>query len=84
MLAGKSAADALSYFPHGLVNIRVLEVKLKYEHICNSSEIARLGERIIIVALTGLEKLRVSIPLLCEETRGKIAMSAVGTAWKVD
>ena len=77
-------ADPLSYFSRGLVNIRVLEVELKYEHICNASEIARLGEQVIIVALTGLEKLGITITLLGEETRDKIAMSAVGAAWKMD
>jgi hypothetical protein len=54
MLAGKLVADALSYFPHGLVNIHVIEVELKYEHICR---VSRLGKQIAIVALTGLEKL---------------------------
>jgi hypothetical protein len=73
----------LSYFPRGLVNIRVLEVDLKYENICNASEIARLGKHIAIVALTGLEKMEVTIPLLGEETRDKIAMSAMATAWKM-
>ena len=43
----------------------------------------KLGKQIVIVALTGLEKLGVSIPLLGGETRDKIAMSVIGTAWKM-
>jgi hypothetical protein len=78
------AADALSYFPRGLVDIRVLEVELKYEHILQHIGNREAREADYYCGPYQLEKLGQIILLLCEETRDNIAKSAIGTAWKME